>query len=144
MPARQCGGWLGRRGGLFVLALVGVACGDDDASSRLQVTRHDDTVGRRAQWDYRSFEVDVVLTLVTRVDAESCTSTGTLTVDDALSSKARYDLAPTDCSELELTEQGDIVLKGAPTGHDWTLVSLSVDTDAEIITLGPVTLPDAE
>lgn len=132
------------RGGLLWLGLVALGCGEDDASSRLDVTEHDDVVERRAEWKYESFSVDVVLTFVTRVDAESCLSTGTLTVDDALSAKARYELAPTECGELELTETGDIVLKGAPTGHDWSLESLSIDTDAEIITLGPVSLPNAE
>jgi hypothetical protein len=127
-----------------MLALLVVGCGGDDTSGHLDVTKHDDFVERRAQWNYESFEVDVVLTLVTRVDAESCVSTGSLTVDEALSSKARYDLLPTDCVELELTEQGDIVLNGAPTGHDWSQESLAVDTDAELITLGPATLTNAD
>jgi hypothetical protein len=125
-------------------ALCMLGCEDDDASSRLDVTRKDDTVQRRAEWTYRSFEVDVTLVFVTRVSPESCVSTGTLTVDDALSAKALYELLPTDCAELELTETGDIVLKGDPTGHDWSLESLSVDTDAEVVTLGPVTLENAE
>jgi hypothetical protein len=129
---------------VLALALLALGCEDDEADGRFDVTEQDNVVQRRAEWTYRSFEVDVTLILVTRVGPESCVSTGSLTVDDALSSKELYELLPTDCAELELTEQGDIVLRGDPTGHDWSAESLSVDTDAEVITLGPVTLANAE
>jgi hypothetical protein len=137
-------GWFGRRCRVLALALLALGCEDDEADGRFDVTEQDNVVQRRAEWTYRSFEVDVTLILVTRVGPESCVSTGSLTVDDALSSKELYELLPTDCAELELTEQGDIVLRGDPTGHDWSAESLSVDTDAEVITLGPVTLANAE
>jgi hypothetical protein len=130
--------------GVLTASLLALGCEDDDASSRFDVTTKGDVIERRAEWTYRSFEVDATLVLVTRVGTDSCVSIGSLTVDDALSSKERYELMPTDCPVLELTEAGDIVLKGDATGHDWTGESLSVDTDAEIITLGPVTLTNAE
>jgi hypothetical protein len=130
--------------GALAVTLLALGCEDDDASSRFDVTTKDDVVERRAEWTYRSFEVDATLVLVTRVSPESCVSIGSLTVDDALSSKRLYELMPTDCPVLELSASGDIVLKSDATGHDWTRDSLSVDTDAEILTLGPVTLTNAE
>jgi hypothetical protein len=146
MVGRPRLGWFSRRDAPLALAfgLLVAGCEGDDSSSKLDVTMHDDTIERRAEWKYTSFEVDVVLTLITRVDPESCISVGTLTVDEALASKTRYDLLPTDCTEIELTDQGDIVLHGDPTNHDWSTESLSVDTDAETITLGPVALTNAE
>lgn len=135
---------LGGPGRLLVASLLALGCEDDDASSRFDVTTKGDLVERRAEWTYRSFEVDATLVLVTRVTPESCISIGSLTVNDALSPKQLYELMPTECPMLELTESGDIVLQGDATGHDWSRESLSVDTDAEIITLGPVTLTNAE
>jgi hypothetical protein len=95
-------------------------------------------------WPYASFKVDVTLTLVTRITPEGCVSTGSLTVNEALSATAHYALAATDCSELELTRDGDIVMRGEPTGHDWVAESLSVDTDKEVVSLGPATGTNAD
>ncbi len=135
----------GRWGGLAALACLLLGCGEDPDAGTLTVTKPtDDTTELRAHWPYGSFEVDVDLTLVTRVTADTCTSTGTLTVDEALSAATHYALAPTDCADLELTEGGDIVVKGEPTGHDWIAESLSVDTDKKVITLGPATGVDAD
>ncbi len=134
------------RWGLAALSALVLGCGGDpDAGGRLVVTKPDDeTTELRATWPYASFEVDVELVLVTTITPEGCTSRGTLTVDEALSAVTRYSLAPTDCSELELTETGDIIIKGDPTGHDWIPESLSVDTDDEVITLGPATGKNAD
>ncbi len=147
MRARRSRAGLGERSRLLTLpvALVVASCGGTHTSSKL--TRSNptsDSVELRADWKYDSAEVDVRLTLVTTSGPDGCTSIGTLSVDQALSSTMHYDLAPTDCSLLELTDGGDIVLDGEPTGHDWTTEMLSVDTGKKVITLGPVTLTDAD
>lgn len=130
----------GRWGGLLVLGAFTLGCGDDAGKGTLVVSKPtDDTTELRAHWPYSSFEVDVDLTLVTLLSPDGCVSNGTLTVDEALSAATHYTLAPTDCMELELTAAGDIVLHGEPTGHDWVSDSLSVDTDKEVISLGPAT-----
>jgi hypothetical protein len=131
-------------GGLPLLSALSLGCSDPDTSGHLTKTQNDHEVELRAEWTYTSFEVDVDLTVTTLVGSDSCASTGTLVVDDALSAKRTYSLPPTDCSELELTDGGDIVLQDDPTGHDWVNERLSVDTDAEVITLGPATLKDAD
>lgn len=136
---------LGRLGGLLSFGLLAWSCGGDEAKSKLTRTQTtDDTVELRADWTYESFKVDVALTLVTRVGTDSCVSTGALSVDDAVSAKKHYELMPTDCSVLELSDGGDIVLQGESTGYDWVNESLSVDTDKEVISLGPVTGTDAD
>ena len=43
----------------------------------------------------------------------------------------------TDCTALQLGEDGDLVLHGDPTGHDWAREALDVDTGREQIRLGP-------
>ena len=135
----------GPRGGVLLLSALALGCGGPDTNGRLTKTKGaNDTVELRAEWTYGSFEVDVDLTLVTRVGPDSCVSVGTLTVDEALSAKTRYDLPSTDCSVLELSDTGDIVLQGQATEHDWVNEPLSVDTDAKIVTLGPATLTDAD
>ena len=146
MRARRSRSGFGRRGGLLAMALVLVtaSCGSSHPAGKLTRTITGSDVELHAQWKYKSVEVDVVLTVVTRRGPDSCTSVGTLSVDQALSSTMHYDLAPTDCSELELTDEGDIVLQGEPTGHDWVDEMLSVDTGKKVITLGPVTLSDAD
>ena len=127
-----------RWGGLLAFSALCWGCGDDASRGTLVVTKPaDDTTEVRAHWPYESFEVDVDLVVVTRSSPEGCTSTARLTVDEALSSVTHYDLAPTDCSELELTQSGDIVVKQDPTGHNWADEPLDVDTDAEVIILGP-------
>jgi hypothetical protein len=136
---------LGRWGGLVVAGAVALGCGEDADAGHLVVTKpNDDTTELRAEWPYASFKVDVTLTLVTRVTPEGCVSTGSLTVNEALSATTHYTLAPTDCSELELTRAGDIVMRGDPTGHDWVAESLSVDTDKEVVSLGPATGTNAD
>jgi len=135
----------GRWGGLLALGAFTLGCGDDAGSGTLVVTKPtDDTTELRAHWPYTSFEVDVDLTLVTRISPEGCASTASLTVDEALSSPSHYSLPPTDCTELELTESGDIVVTGDPTGHDWTSEALDVNTDDEVIVLGPALCTNAD
>jgi len=117
---------------------LALGCAEDADTGRLVVTKPDDeTTELRAEWPYTSFKVDVTLSITTRVSPEGCVTTGSLTVDEALSAVTHYALAPTDCSELELTPGGDIVMHAEPTGHDWVSESLSVDTDKEVISLGP-------
>lgn len=133
-------GTLGRWGGLVAVGSLVLGCGEDADSGHLVVTKPaDDTTELRAEWPYASFKVDVTLSITTRLSPDGCVTTGSLTVDEALSAVAHYSLAPTDCSELELTQDGDIVMRGEPTGHDWVSESLSVDTDKEVISLGPAT-----
>lgn len=133
-----------RWGGLLAFSAFCLGCGDDASRGTLVVTKpSDDTTEVRAHWPYESFEVDVDLLLVTRTSPEGCTSTARLSVDEALSSVTHYDLAPTDCSELELTASGDIVVNEDPTGHNWADEPLAVDTDKKVIILGPADGTDA-
>jgi hypothetical protein len=136
---------LGRLGGLFLLGWLAGGCGGDETKSKLTRTEPTaDGVELRADWSYESFQVDVSLTLITRVSPDSCVSSGALSVDEALSSKQHYDLPATPCDALELSAGGDIVVEGEVTGHDWADEPLSVDTDAKVISLGPVSTTDAD
>jgi hypothetical protein len=121
-------------------ALVSLACGEPSTRSGLEVSEQGDVTEFRATWQYASFELDVDLSLTTLESEDSCTSRGSLVVNDVVSATERYALAPTDCSLLRLDEHGDIVMSEQPTGYDWTQEELAVDTDREIMTLGPVAL----
>lgn len=121
-------------------ALASLACGDPSTRSGLEISEQGDATEFRATWEYTSFELDVELTLTTLESEDSCTSRGSLVVNDVLSATQRYALAPTACAELRLDERGDIVMSEQPTGHDWTAEELDVDADREIMTLGPVRL----
>ncbi len=101
-------------------------------------------VALSAAWHYRSFEVNVNLTLTTHEADDTCTTTAHLRVNDALSGADDYNLPATDCTVLRLGADGDIVMDAAPTGHDWTHEQLSVNTGREIISLGPVSLADPD
>jgi hypothetical protein len=132
-------------GSALLLGALALGCGGPDTNGTLtKTTGPNGTVEVSAEWKYESFEVDVDLTLVTRFGPDGCVSVGALVVDDALSARAHYALPATDCSVLELTDTGDIVLQGEATGHDWVTEPLSVDTDAEVITLGPAALTDPD
>jgi hypothetical protein len=126
------------------LSLLLFACGAGDEANRFTVTERNDDVEYRAEWHHRSFEVDADLTLVTVEGPERCVSTGSLVVNDLVSEESSYRLEPTGCEALQLTAGGDIVLQGAATGHDWTRETLSVDTEQEIVMLGPVPTTDPE
>jgi hypothetical protein len=93
----------------------------------------------RATWTYRSPEVDVDIELVTIVSEspEACSTTARLRVDEALAGSDVYRLPPTDCAELRLGSDGDLVLLDSPTGHDWSAEAIDVDSDRELIRLGP-------
>lgn len=117
-----------------------MACGDPSTRSGLEVSEQGDTTEYRATWEYSSFELDVDLSLVTLENEDVCSSRGSLAINDVVSATERYELAPTDCALLRLDEHGDIVMSEQPTGHDWTEEELAVDTDRELMTLGPVTL----
>lgn len=128
----------------FGAALGLAACGGSETANQLEVSMHDEDVESRAEWTYRSFSVDVDLTLTTVEGPDACTSSGTLVVNDAVSTTDTYRLKRTDCSILRLTDAGDIVLQGHATGHDWTGEALRVDTDRELVLLGPIATDDPE
>lgn len=122
------------------------ACGGEPSTrSGLEVSAQGDATEFRATWEYSSFELDVDLSLITLETEDSCTSRGSLVVNDVVSATQRYALAPTECARLRLDEHGDIVMSEQPTGYDWTEEELDVDSDREIMTLGPVALvaPDS-
>lgn len=123
--------------------VVVVGCGGSDTTSRLEIKDKDEGTLFESHWSYRSFAVDVDLTLATDEQPASCSTTATLVVDDAVSSRERYVLEPTDCEVLRLTGSGDIVLFEHETGHDWSTAPLMVDTGEEIISLGPVSVSGA-
>jgi hypothetical protein len=127
---------------LVALAFGAVACGEPETESEFSATPTDEGVVYTSHWVYRDFDVDVDLWLVTEHRGAECTTTGRLRVNDVISSADDYDLDPTDCSVLELTEQSDIVMFDRPTGHRWSDETLDVDTDAEAISLGPATVTD--
>ena len=123
-----------------------LACGEPSTRSGLEVSEKGDDTEFRATWEYSSFELDVELSLVTLESEDSCSSGGSLVLNDVVSATERYTLAPTDCALLRLDEHGDIVMSELPTFHDWSSEELHVDTDREIMTLGPTAVipPDSE
>jgi hypothetical protein len=122
----------------IALGLGAAGCKDDpEAASALTVTERDAGTDLRASWTYRSFDVDVDLILATRLGDAECSTTSHLLVNDALSGADSHDLAPTPCTTLRLEENGDIVMDDATTGVDWTSIDLAVNTDTEVISLGP-------
>jgi len=135
-----------RYGAVLTASLFVVAGCKEPLAARggLDTTEQDGGVDFSTVWRYRSFDVDVDLTLVTRDRDEGCTTTSRLAVDDALSGADVYDLAPTDCTVLRLGADGDIVMDESPTGHDWTAENLSVNTSTEVIALGPANGVDPE
>jgi hypothetical protein len=128
---------------LSILLLPG--CGGSAVGSELEVEGRGDGAGTtaRGSWTYASTEVDVAAVLFTQRGPDGCTTTAELTIDKATAAPERYRLEATDCSVLALTESGDIVLYGSPTGHDWSPEPLRVDTAEELIELGPWTPAEA-
>ena len=130
----------------FVLPVLALAlgCGGRATGSKLEVDYDDGgsaAMRARASWTYLSPEVDVHATLVSETAGE-CLTTASLVVDTATSGPETYRLEPTACSLLELQATGDIVLYGSVTGHDWSTETLRVDTERELIELGPWTPPE--
>ena len=95
-----------------------------------------------SSWTYRSFDVDVDLWLATNQREDECFTTAALRVSDVISAADTYGLEPTDCSALELSREGDIILYQRATGHRWADEQLSVSTEDEVITLGPASISD--
>jgi len=124
---------------LLAFALIG--CGGSATGSGLDVERGEAVIIARGHWTYASTEVDVTATLVTERGDGYCSTTAQLVVDKATATPDTYELDPTDCAILNLSEAGDIVLYDSPTGHDWSPEPLKVDTSEELIELGPWT-PD--
>lgn len=122
----------------FGLLLVSACEGTETTSA---IAKTDTEAGHQIQslWTYRSFKVDVDLTLTTlEAAAAECMTSARLVVNDVVSSSDTYVLPETDCSVLRLTDAGDLVFYGDASGHDWTQDRLAVDTSDEIISLGPV------
>jgi hypothetical protein len=129
----------------FSVVLVALlpACGGSETDSTLSTRETEEGTLFESKWTYRSFEVDVDLRLGTRWTDAGCSTTARLSVNDVVSARESYTLAPTECSILQLTESGDIVLFEHETGYNWAEEELAVDTSDEVITLGPVTRADA-
>jgi hypothetical protein len=129
------------RWSLLLFGLLG--CGGKATGSGFETERADTEAGAvttsRATWKYVSSEVDVTTSLVTERGVDYCTTRANLTIDKANASPDSYHLDETDCSVLALTDGGDIVLYDSPTGHDWSPEPLRVDTDQELVELGPWT-----
>ena len=127
----------------IALAFALAACGGRASGSGLEVERAQADAGAvtttRGTWTYASTEVDVTAVLISERGESHCTTRAALTIDKATAAPESYGLDPTDCSILELSEGGDIVLYGFPTGHDWSPEQLRVDTAEELIELGPWT-----
>lgn len=90
-----------------------------------------------ATWTYRSSDVDIDASLLTEHDGGGCQTTGHLVINKALAKADVYTTDAFPCTELAVTEAGDLLLYEAPTGHDWTSEPLRVDRDHEILSLGP-------
>ena len=122
--------------------LAAAACEDASTSSSFEESAADAGAGAgahqlRAEWRYRSAEVDVDIELITVEGSEQCTTTARLRVDEALEGARVYRLDATPCSDLRLGDDGDLVLRLAPTGHDWSAEAIDVDLDHEVIRMGP-------
>lgn len=124
--------------------LLCAGCGGSETGQSVAVSMKDDGIEYRAEWTYRSFDVDVDLVLATLERDGTCSSSGSLVINDVVSSEESYMLAATDCAVLRLSDAGDIILHSSPTGHDWTAEALKVDTEREIVLLGPVALIEPE
>jgi hypothetical protein len=118
------------------------ACGSPASDARLEVSDGSDGTVTESHWEYRSFEVDVDLVIATEERPGACSTTASLLLNDVVSAAQSYALEPTDCAVLRLTAEGDIVLFERETGHDWSRNDLAVDSDGEVISLGPVTVED--
>jgi hypothetical protein len=124
-------------GVVLLLALAG-GCEGEHTSSKLEVTEasSERPAMVEASWQYRSGEVDVGILLRT-THAERCTSSARVSVDQALNGVDIYRMPATDCDTLRIDEDGDLVLFDEKTGHDWAHEALDVNTDRELIRLGP-------
>lgn len=122
----------GACGGTHTASSLDVDEGQAGASGRTPTTA-------RAEWDYRSTEVDIHLTLQTTEDSAGCETSSRLVIDEALASPETYSLDEFPCDQLRLTTDGDVIVLGLGAGHDWSTEPLAVDTSAETLRLGPWT-----
>jgi hypothetical protein len=118
-----------------VLCVLLLACSDARTASSLRVDVVDGGTAVSASWQYASSSVDVNVALVSTRTTE-CTTFTRLWIDKAASGADTY-RKELSCTELELTAQGDLVLLGEPTEHDWSIEPLEVDTASERVHLGP-------
>jgi hypothetical protein len=126
---------------LAIASLISSGCGEATTHNSLAITAADDAsaglVAVEARWSYRSSEVDIDIWLRTREGLDTCTSSAGVRVDKAIVGSELHRLGPIDCDEVRLSRDGDLIVLGASTGHDWSSEALDVDTDREIILLGP-------
>jgi hypothetical protein len=95
------GWWIAHSG----WALVLLACGEPATRSGLEVSEHGDDTEFRATWEYSSFELDVELSLVTLESEDSCSSGGSLVLNDVVSATERYTLAAIGGTEVRVREE---------------------------------------
>jgi len=121
-----------------LLLALGGGCESESTSSQLEVTgaSGDQPAMVEASWQYRSGEVDVGILLRT-THAMPCISSARVSVDEALNGIDIYRMPATDCDTIRIDEHGDLVLFDDKTGHDWAHEALDVNTDRELIRLGP-------
>jgi hypothetical protein len=126
------------------LAITDGGCGDPHTSSSLEQNAVDggSALELRAMWRYRSAKVDVDIHVLTTLQsevhgAERCVTSAQLRIDKAVSGTTTYRMPDTACELLRIGGDGDLVLRDSPTGHDWSAEAIEVDTDAEVIRLGP-------
>ena len=124
--------------------VIGGGCGDARTSSSLEQSAIDggSALELRATWKFRSAKVDVDIHVLTALQsevhgAERCVTSAQLRIDKAVSGTTTYRMPDTACDLLRIGSDGDLVLRDSPTGHDWSAEAIDVDTDAEVIRLGP-------
>jgi hypothetical protein len=123
-----------------------VGCSADTSNSGVleNLIQRDDGVWVeqiKSRWKYRSFKVDVTITLTSETEQDSsiCSTTGRLSVDKASASKKVHTLQSTPCEQLELTQQGDILMNENSTHINWTEYSINLVESTERVYLGPTT-----
>lgn len=123
---------------LGLLLALASGCEDERTSSSLTITEAEGDLPEivEASWRYESGEVDVGILLRTTL-ATPCESVARVSVDEALDGVAIYRMPATACDVLRMDADGDLVLFDQKTGHDWAHEPLDVDTDRELIRLGP-------
>jgi hypothetical protein len=121
----------------LLLAMAG-GCEGEQTSSSLTITGAEGDAPEmiEASWRYESGEVDVGILLRTTF-AMPCESVARVSVDEALDGVAIYRMPATECDVLRIDEDGDLVLFDEKTGHDWAHEPIDVNTDRELIRLGP-------
>jgi hypothetical protein len=124
---------------MMLTCAIATGCGEARTASSLEQRMLDGGAGVElgAAWRYRSGKVDVDIHVLTTQGADSCSTSATLRIDEAVSGTTHYDMPDTDCSLLRIGADGDLVLRASPTGHDWSAEAIDVDSDQDMIRLGP-------